>query len=151
MVRVHQARGPEALDLWLCPSCARALEVEANTPSFGPTVGELLGSLLADHGARACPACATSFRSIRQTGRVGCSECFRVFRARIQQLLEQKGLADPHVGRYPARLHSYKRLLVDRESLRRELEEAVHREDYEAAASLRDRMQGMEESRDGRL
>jgi protein-arginine kinase activator protein McsA len=43
-------------------------------------------------------------------------------------------------------LDSYKRLLVDRASLKQELEEALKREDYETAASLRDRMRSMEEA-----
>jgi protein arginine kinase activator len=145
-IRVYQSKGNDFTELWLCDTCANALGVEQEQPIFGPSAGELLGSLVGDRTERICPKCGTRMRSIRETGRVGCAECYRVFHYRIQQLLEQAGLTETHVGRYPHRLDSYKRLLIDRESLRSELEEALKNEDYEAAASIRDRMRSLEES-----
>lgn len=127
------------------------LGVESGEPAFGPVPGELLGALIGESTTASCPSCGTGFRSIRQTGRVGCAECFRAFRGRIQQLLERSGLKEGHIGRYPARLSVFKRLLVDRESLRQELETAIDHEDYELAASLRDRMQSLEDTTDENL
>ena len=117
-------------------------------PAFGPTVCELLGTLTGDAGTRACPNCGTRFKQIRQTGQVGCAECYQVFRNRIQLLLSQMGLIDPHVGRYPNRLASYKRLFVDRIAMREDLEAALGREDYEQAAELRDRIRTLEDGDD---
>ncbi|MFW5690125.1 MAG: UvrB/UvrC motif-containing protein, partial [Spirochaetota bacterium] len=88
---------------------------------------------------------------IRQTGRTGCAECYRVFRPQIQHLLEQSGLTETHEGRYPSRLGSFKRLLVDRESLRERLSHAIEGEDYEAAAVIRDQMRALEEHHDEHL
>lgn len=147
-IRVYQTKGTEYSELWLCARCAELLGVEEESPAFAPTVGELLGGLIGDGATRSCPSCGTKFRSIRQSGRVGCAECYRVFRPRIQHLLEQRGLIDGHVGRYPARLGSYKRLLVDRESLREKLTQAIDDEDYEGAAIIRDRMKALEETND---
>ena len=144
-IRVYQTKGADFVELWLCPSCARSLGVEEEAPAFAPTIGELLGSLVADSASRTCPECGTRFRTIRQSGKVGCAECYRVFHTPIEQLLEQKGLTETHQGRYPSRLDSYKRLLVDRESLRNELTTAVVEEDYERAAILRDQMRALEE------
>jgi len=146
-IRVYQTSGTEYSELWLCARCAAELGVEEEYPAFAPTVAELLGSLAGGSGTRVCPSCGTRFKTIRQSGKAGCAECYRVFRPRIQDLLEQSGHTESHVGRYPARVGSYKRLLVDRESLREELERAVHGEDYEAAARLRDRMKELEEER----
>ncbi|MFP4112773.1 MAG: UvrB/UvrC motif-containing protein [Spirochaetota bacterium] len=140
--------GSEYTELWLCPRCAELLGVEEESPAFAPTVGEMLGSLVGDAGTRNCPSCGTKFRTIRQTGKVGCAECYRVFRSRIQHLLEQRGLTESHVGRFPARLGSFKRLLLDRESLREKLSQAIEDEDYEAAAVIRDRMRTLEEGGD---
>lgn len=149
-IRVYQTRGTEFSELWLCDRCADRLGVEIESPAFAPTVGELLGTLIGTNSGRSCPVCGTKFRVIRQTGRVGCAECYRVFGGRIHHLLEQSGLTEPHVGRYPARLSSFKRLLVDRESLREKLEQLVGDEDYEGAAVLRDQMRALEEHDDGR-
>lgn len=117
-------------------------------PAFGPTVGELLGTLAGDAGIQACPNCGTQFKQIRQTGRVGCAECYQVFSTRIRLLLSQVGLVDPHSGRYPNRLASYRRLLVDRVAITEDLKAALGREDYEQAAELRDRIRMMEAADD---
>jgi protein-arginine kinase activator protein McsA len=55
------------------------------------------------------------------------------------------------VGRFPERLVSYKRLLIDRSDLQRRLDEAVAQEDYESAAVIRDRILALdaEEGSDG--
>lgn len=119
--------------------------MEEEAPAFAPTISELLGSLVGDSATRCCPECGTKFRTIRQTGRVGCAECYRVFHGRIEQLLDAEGLTESHQGRYPSRLDSYKRLLVDRESLRDELNVAILEENYEQAAIIRDRMRALEE------
>jgi protein arginine kinase activator len=144
-IRIYQTRGTEYSELWLCDRCAGALGVEEEAPVFAPTVGELLGALTGDGATRSCPSCGTHFRRIRQTGRVGCAECYRVFHGRVQLLLEQQGLTDTHVGRYPSRLGSFKRLFVDRETLRERLDHAVREENYEEAAAIRDRMKALEE------
>ncbi|MEE8440513.1 MAG: UvrB/UvrC motif-containing protein [Spirochaetia bacterium] len=117
-------------------------------PAFGPTVSELLGILAGDAGTHPCPNCGTWFKQIRQTGQVGCAECYQVFRNRIQLLLSQMGLIDAHAGRYPNRLASYKRLLVDQVAMKEDLQSALGREDYEQAAELRDRIRMMEDTGD---
>jgi protein arginine kinase activator len=145
-VRIHQSNGSEFRELWLCSSCARLIGAEQALPVFGPTVSELLGSLTGDTGTRTCPNCGTRFKQIRQTGQVGCAECYQTFRNRIQLLLSQMGLIGPHVGRYPSRLASFKRLLVDQAAMKEDLELALSREDYEQAAELRDRIQMLEDA-----
>ena len=147
-VRIHQSNGSEFRELWLCGSCARLVGAEQSLPAFGPTVGELLGTLAGDAGIQACPNCGTQFKQIRQTGRVGCAECYQVFSTRIRLLLSQVGLVDPHSGRYPNRLASYRRLLVDRVAITEDLKAALGREDYEQAAELRDRIRMMEAADD---
>ncbi len=151
LVRVYQTKGSDYSELWLCGVCAEALGVEEADPVFAPTVGEMLGAALGGSPNRSCSGCGTRFRTIRQTGRAGCAECYRVFRSRIHYLLEQAGLTEEHVGRYPARLGSFKRLLVDREALRDRLTDAVAREDYELAVTLRDQMRALEEQPDAEV
>lgn len=147
-IRTHQSNGGEYRELWLCSSCARLIGAEKTDPAFGPTVGELLGTLTGETSSRSCPNCGTRFRQIRQTGQVGCAECYQAFGNRIQLLLAQMGLVEPHVGRYPSRIASYKRLLVDRVMMKEDLEDALDREDYEHAAELRDQIRQLEDAED---
>jgi protein arginine kinase activator len=71
---------------------------------------------------------------------VGCAECYRAFRARIIPLIRPATGRVQHIGRFPERLEAFKRLFVDREHYRQELDEAVELEDYERAALLRDKI-----------
>jgi protein arginine kinase activator len=144
-IRVYQTRGSDFSELWLCGGCAESLGVEGGEPAFAPTVSEILGVSVGGTPNRACPACGTKFRAIRQSGRVGCAECYRTFRSRIQYLLEQTGFSEPHAGRYPIRLGAFKRLLVDREKLRERLDKALSEENYEQAVTIRDQMRSLEE------
>lgn len=148
-VRIHQSVGNDYRELWLCESCARMLGAEQSRPAFGPTVNELLGNLVGGTGATVCPTCGTEFRQIRQTGRVGCANCYGTFRSRIDVLLSQIGSVESHMGRYPGRLAAYKRLIIDRALMKEDLDAALNREDYERAAELRDRIRLIEEAADG--
>ena len=148
-IRVRQSSGTHQRELWLCDECCRKLGVDQAIPAFGPTVSELLSGLVTRASERACPRCGTEFKEIRRSGRVGCAECYQVFRGSIARLLSQVGAEEAHVGRYPDRLISYKRLLIDRTELRQRLDEAVQREDYEEAALIRDRMLALDTNEDG--
>ena len=136
LVQVYQTRGNDYYELWLCERCASVLGVEsAEEP---PTAEELLSGLLSEAGV--CPSCGTSYKSISQTGAVGCAHCYQAFAHRIEIDLIELGMPVRHEGRYPERLASYRTLLLDRELFREQLRKAIEAEDYEKAASLRDQI-----------
>ena len=96
--------------------------------------------------------CGTTFPDFKQTGRVGCSECYTTFEPQLGPLLERahEG-ATHHVGKRPTRWEersaraeadSARRERVD--DLHRRLEQAVMAEQYEAAAVLRDELRKIE-------
>ena len=113
--------------------------------NVGPAlvVGKLLekATQAAARSVKSCPSCAMTMQVLRDTGLVGCSDCYRHFEEELAAIIgrTQEG-AGTHVGRHPAQASS----LVDRAAMRnrmaRELREAVAREEYERAARLRDEM-----------
>jgi protein arginine kinase activator len=113
--------------------------------NVGPAlvVGKLLekATQAAARSVKACPSCAMTMQVLRETGLVGCSDCYRHFEEELAAIIgrTQEGAAT-HVGRHPAQASS----LIDRAAMRnrmvRELREAVAREEYERAARLRDEM-----------
>jgi len=116
--------------------------------SIGPAlvVGKLLekATQAAARTTKACPTCAMTMQVLRESGLVGCADCYRHFEDELGAIIArtQEGAA-AHVGRHPAQASS----LIDRAALRnrmvRELREAVAREEYERAARLRDEMHGL--------
>jgi protein arginine kinase activator len=85
-----------------------------------------------------------SYLEFRQELTFGCPRDYEAFSDPLDELLEQIHGANRHVGRTPtgrAQKDSREpRLRV----LKRELEEAVEREDFETAAELRDQINQLE-------
>lgn len=95
----------------------------------------------------ACKRCGTSYGEFQKAGLLGCAACYEAFEARLGPLLERahEG-ALHHVGKVPSRCKggapSRPGLSISDRArlLRARLEQAVHKEDYEEAAKLRDEL-----------
>lgn len=94
---------------------------------------------------KTCPGCGLTFSGFRQSGRVGCPQCYSAFEGELAPLIEraQNG-GTHHSGKTPRRsgVSLDRQLLIQR--LVRELDHAVAAEQYERAAKLRDRLTSME-------
>jgi protein arginine kinase activator len=93
---------------------------------------------------KTCTGCGLSYARFRQKGVVGCPRCYEVFERHLAPLIEraQNG-ATNHVGKSPRRAGTSidRQLLI--QQLLRELDDAVAAEQYERAATLRDRLQSL--------
>ena len=89
----------------------------------------------------ACENCGSTFARFRKTGLLGCPECYESFARQLEAVISrsQNG-ANAHVGRVPDRSSELVDLQALRRSLIEELDRAVASEQYERAASLRDRL-----------
>ena len=134
----------------LCEQCAVE---EGITIKSHVSLNDLLSNFLQSHGAPSeeaaglvCPECGVSFMEFRQNGLLGCPNDYDVFAKALEPLLERahNGSAT-HIGKLPARVGVDDRKHHDLTRMRRELEEAVKVEDYEAAARLRDELRSLED------
>lgn len=85
-----------------------------------------------------CPQCDTSYASFRETGLLGCPECYKVFSDELTKLFVQIAGSDQYSGKnavLPPPLRP-----VDPEYLKKELAKAVKSENFELAAVIRDRL-----------
>ncbi len=153
----------------LCEQCAAQDGVVFGSDS---PVTELIGKLAASipdepsievvSKSPTCGACGTTFAQFRQTGLLGCAQCYFAFEDRLAPMIERahEG-ASQHVGKTPKRaLEASRRadggkpidqILADAslhaqqvQLLRKQLDEAVAAEQYERAATLRDELTRME-------
>ena len=87
-----------------------------------------------------CPACSWTWRRFRETGRLGCGECYAAFAAPLRGVLVKMHGSGEHLGKSyqapPAAAGGDEAPAA----LRRWLKEAVAGEDFEEAARLRDRL-----------
>jgi len=132
----------------LCEKCAAE---EGVTMKQHVPLSELLTSFLVNQAGvqelatLTCPECGLNFLEYRNQGLLGCPNDYQVFEKALQPLIERahEG-ATHHVGKVPRKLDrgDSRRHQVMR--LRRELEAAIQREEYERAAQIRDRIQSLE-------
>jgi protein arginine kinase activator len=110
----------------------------------------------------ACPSCSTTYVEFRQTGLLGCPDCYNAFELQLGPLLERAHEGGSHnVGKMPRRALSGNRprsgtksesVLGDAAAraarittLRAQLDQAVRVEQYERAATLRDELRRLTE------
>lgn len=99
---------------------------------------------LAKLDKKTCPVCGISFAEFRQAGRLGCPYDYVCFQADLEPLLMSIHGAKSHSGKRP--LH--RSGAPDRQhrliQLRREMQEAIAKEQYERAGQLRDDIKQLE-------
>ena len=91
-----------------------------------------------------CPVCAHTYSDFRRTGKIGCGECYNVFRPQIAATLRQVQPSAGHIGKIPSKSGSELKRKREYEDLKRRLASAVKDEDYETAAKLHKRIREME-------
>lgn len=97
-------------------------------------------------GTKKCPDCNSNFARIRQSGRVGCPTCYRVFADELSPTLHTVHGATTHTGAVPAR-HRARRAKAERlKILKRQMQDAIAQENFETAAALRDEIKNLEEN-----
>ncbi|MBN1787835.1 MAG: UvrB/UvrC motif-containing protein [Sedimentisphaerales bacterium] len=148
----------------LCQACAQQEGIAIKSQL---SLNELLSSLIAAHqqadGQEAqmteqvCPVCGMTMEIFRKNALLGCPKDYDIFAENLQQILEKAHDGNMiHKGKIPPGVS--KQALIDEAkkdeaktekennlaSLRKRLDEAVAREDYELAAKLRDQLKELQ-------
>ena len=92
-----------------------------------------------------CSTCGMTFARFRQSGTLGCPDCYKAFEEQLSPLIEraQNG-ATHHRGKTPRRAGASVDRQIQIQQLVRDLDQAVAAEQYERAAQLRDRLRGLD-------
>ena len=143
-VHYTEIENTEKREIHLCEECYRQkLTPVQKALDFTEMLKGLLHGTVQDQGASAraiCPTCGISLAEFRASGRLGCPNDYRVFREALAPLVEKLQHGVRHVGKVPVRAGAQLEKKNELIRLRRELERAVQREEYEQAAELRDRV-----------
>ena len=99
---------------------------------------------------KSCPICGITFAEFRKEGRLGCSYDYVCFQEDVEPLLKSIHGAKIHRGKRPTQQVSSPDRQNELILLRREMQEAVEKEDYERAGQLRDQIQELESAPSGK-
>jgi protein arginine kinase activator len=159
VIQLTQIVDDEMRTLHLCEKCAAEQGVEGNpVPENFPLANFLaqMGATPKKEGAseksagggdRACPFCGLTLKQFRDSGRLGCPECWSTFEPHLRGLLRRIHGSHQHVGKvYLTPNPTDSQLERQIGALRRKLERAVELEEFEQAAELRDRIHELEHS-----
>jgi protein arginine kinase activator len=133
-------------ELHLCEECAKKHLYEPAPAGKTSAAGKaaVVEDDPADVGSKQCEACGTKFVEFRNTGRLGCPHDYDAFGEELLPLLENIHGDVRHAGKSPRRLPKTKAAQSELAQLRRQLQTAVTKEQYEEAARLRDRIKQLE-------
>jgi len=92
-----------------------------------------------------CPGCQKTLADFRDSGRLGCAQCYATFQDKIGELIEKVQKSDQHRGKVPQLSSMTYHRQVELLGYRRKLRAAVRNEEFEEAARLRDRIKTLEE------
>jgi protein arginine kinase activator len=162
IINLTQVEHDSKVTLHLCEQCAQQKGVETGGAVLKSPLGNFLGAVVkagsagggalvstAGDGAR-CPACGSTLRDFRDSGRLGCDQCYVAFDGHLRDLLRRLHGSSQHVGeRYEAPgERGAEGVPGDPRSelleLKAQLRRAVQGENFELAAELRDRIRVLE-------
>lgn len=153
-VHLIQVINGKKVETHLCEECAAKKGAILFNVNNKFSIPNLLGSIFVNpysvqdfagftKGAK-CPNCGMSFNDIRQTGKLGCSECYKIFENELEPTLRRMQGNSQHVGKIPSRSGEKVLMRKQIENLKTGLQEAVAHEKYEEAAEIRDRIKDIE-------
>jgi protein arginine kinase activator len=153
VVHLTQMTDDQVTKVDLCERCAAERGLET-TSSVGKTP---LASYIAAMGlnetveaggdlAYVCRRCGATLQDFRESGRMGCPDCYRILGEPLRELLRRLHGATRHTGERYQIPGDDRAVPVEpgNVQLRDQLKRAIESEDFELAAQLRDKLKVIE-------
>ena len=140
-------------EMHMCEHCAaqQGITIKSQMP-----LNELLSSLLASQPSDdelfsfsekelSCPHCGITLQQFRKDAVLGCPNDYEVFEKSLTPLIQKAHDGHlAHCGKVPSKIPRDTKKQIKLLNLRQQLDTAVHAEDYERAAELRDQIKQIE-------
>lgn len=131
----------------LCSQCAGQYGITAGG-GFASLLSSMFGDILSENQQlreKNCGKCGMSFRGIVNSGKVGCEECYTQFYNELAPYLKRVHGSVKHVGKVPNNAPlAVVPQETELETLRHKLHSLVAAEEFEQAATVRDRIKELE-------
>jgi protein arginine kinase activator len=135
----------------LCKDCAQSMGISESASCGEFAISNLLSGMLDEVSATedadaksVCGTCGMEYSDFKDTGRLGCPDCYESFSASLRHLLRRIHGSNQHEGKVPV---SEMKAVAGKREVRRLkdlLQKAVEAEEFERAAEIRDQLREME-------
>lgn len=142
-------------EMHVCERCAEERGLQGAPKKqkfdFGDVVAGMVDGMTSTEEERVghvvCPRCAMPYSSFKETGRLGCADCYTAFQFQLRPLLRRIHGDTRHRGKVPSRdgEGAARSRMIHR--LHDELQRAIEREEFEHAAGIRDEIKRLEAER----
>lgn len=153
-VQITKTINGETQKHYLCEQCAHKAQ-EVNLVFHPGVIPDFLQALFGfttppkSPKEEVCPQCGRTLSQITQAGKLGCSECYQKFEPHLEPLLRKIHGGGHHVGKIPTRRGAAIRGKVEIQNLKEKLQQLVQKEEFEAAAVVRDQIRQLEQELGG--
>lgn len=139
----------------LCSECASNMKKNGELSglfSFSGLGGmhdQLFGGLfgIAEPTAKTrkvCPLCSSTFSDFQKNGKTGCPQCYKTFGEELKGTIRSIHGNVKHIGRAPSKFRKNREKENEVKTLKKQLKEAIASENFELAATLRDKIHALE-------
>ena len=146
-MHITEIHGEKKKERHLCEDCAQNVSNSfTKMPSPSDILTNLISQVAPEIGEMSkivCPVCNISYLEFRSQGRLGCPMDYTAFEKGLIPLLEKMHGSSQHIGKAPpvaGREVIKKNKLIQ---LRKDLNNAVEKENYENAAIIRDKINAL--------
>jgi len=139
----------------LCEECAEKRGFHSPLEGTAFPLAEFLASILEQSSTKVpravaatkCPGCGMAFGDFSKVGRLGCGNCYKVFREPLKDLLRKIHGSDQHRGKVPFYKEDIMKPIKEERKLQEELKKAIESEDFEMAAQIRDKIKSLDKNK----
>lgn len=151
-VHITEIQDNRMTEIHLCEHCAQEKGVPSVSQKPKFELGDLVAGMVDDVtrseservGQVQCPRCGMHYSAFKETGRLGCAECYTAFQFQLRPLLRRLHGDTRHKGKVPIRDGEGAARSRQLQRLHDEMQRAVEREEFERAAGLRDEIKKLE-------
>ena len=133
---------------YLCKECMEKMEssiAKGDMPGFLSSLLSILSKEPKQENTLRCDACGLTYDEFLKTGKLGCAQCYKVFAEQLKPLLLRVHGRSQHAGRVPAGRQQERELEICIADLKARMDKAVCDENFEEAATLRDKIKALTE------
>jgi len=152
-IHLTQVMNGKVKKLNLCQECAMKNGIDLNAPisitdilmGLGVEGKDLPGGeeMVVPELDLSCSRCSMTRSEFKKRARLGCPECYNAFMGELGALTKAMHHSTQHVGKIPACQGAEARVAAQVATLKKELETAIVKENYEQAAVLRDQINAL--------